>query len=251
LALTFLSRKADSGLGNIRSSPGDPVRNVDWILLITQGVLTVMGCLVVYSASRTRIVNDPFAFVTRQVVFAIIACVVMVFVMMVDYEWFKAHAAFLYGPEADDIRAVLAFANVELLETRDLDAQLDVALDQAYAALSRRSERRRLLPGAASVDLQRIAQMQVENAMLFEGVNNALKLLGDQYLARVYRLASQRFHLAEWDASILRKLHTLDSIYTKLADRATHRRMETLAWIVIVLIAVEILLPFLIRMPPH
>ena len=26
-------------------------------------------------------------------VFAIIACVEMVFVMMVDYEWFKAHAA--------------------------------------------------------------------------------------------------------------------------------------------------------------
>jgi rod shape determining protein RodA len=97
MALTFLSRKADSGLGNIRSSPGDPVRNVDWILLITQGVLTVMGCLVVYSASRTRIAGDPLAFVTRQVVFAIVACVVMVFVMMVDYEWFKERAAFLYG----------------------------------------------------------------------------------------------------------------------------------------------------------
>ena len=39
--------------------------------------------------------------------------------------------------------------------------------------------------------------MQVESAVLFEGVNNALKLLGDQYLARVYRLASQRFHLEE------------------------------------------------------
>ena len=97
MALTFLSRKADSGLGNIRSSPADPVRNVDWILLITLGVLSVMGGLVVYSASRTRIADDPFAFVTRQVVFAIVACVVMVFVMLVDYEWFKARAAFLYG----------------------------------------------------------------------------------------------------------------------------------------------------------
>jgi hypothetical protein len=46
-------------------------------------------------------------------------------------------------------------------------------------------------------DLHRVAQMQVDSAMLFEGVNNALKLLGDQYLARVYRLASQRFHLEE------------------------------------------------------
>src|SRR5262245_40392882 len=97
MSLTFLSRKADSGLGNIRSSPGDPVRNVDWVLLITQGVLTVIGCLVVYSASRTRIAEDPFAFVTRQVVFAIVASVVMAAVMTVDYEWFKERAAFLYG----------------------------------------------------------------------------------------------------------------------------------------------------------
>lgn len=97
MALTFLSRKPDSGLGNIRSSPGDPSRNVDWVLLVTQGVLTVMGCLVVYSASRTRITGDPYAFVTRQVVFAIVACVVMAFVMMVDYEWFKERASFLYA----------------------------------------------------------------------------------------------------------------------------------------------------------
>ena len=81
-------RKPDSGLGNIRSSPGDPVRNVDFVLLVAQGLLTVIGCAVVYSASRTRL-DDPYAFVTRQVVFAIVACVVMVFVMMVDYEWFK------------------------------------------------------------------------------------------------------------------------------------------------------------------
>jgi rod shape determining protein RodA len=96
MALAFLSRKPDSGLGNIRSSPGDPVRNVDWILLLTQGLLTVIGCFIVYSASWTRL-EDPYAFVTRQVVFAIVACVVMASVMTVDYEWFKERAPFLYG----------------------------------------------------------------------------------------------------------------------------------------------------------
>jgi len=80
----------------------------------------------------------------------------------------------------------------------------------------------------------------MESAMLFEGVNNAIKLLGDQYLARVYRHAAQRLHLAEWDASILRKLATLESIYEKLSDRQTNRRMETLEWIIIALIAFEI-----------
>jgi hypothetical protein len=87
--------------------------------------------------------------------------------------------------------------------------------------------------------------MQVDSAVLFEGVNNALKLLGDQYLARVYRLVSQRFHLTEWDAGILRKLQTLESIYEKMSDQAVNWRMEILEWIIIVLIAVSIALPFL------
>lgn len=70
------------------------------------------------------------------------------------------------------------------------------------------------------------------------------QLLGDQYLARVYRLVSQRFHLEAWDASILRKLQTLDSIYGKMSDRAGTRRMEYLEWIIIILIAVSIAVSF-------
>jgi rod shape determining protein RodA len=97
MSLDFFVRKPDSGLGNIRSSPGDPSRNVDWVLMLTQGALTVIGCFIVYSASWTRIEGDPYAFVTRQVVFAIAACVVMVVVMSLDYEFFKERAAFLYA----------------------------------------------------------------------------------------------------------------------------------------------------------
>jgi rod shape determining protein RodA len=97
VSLDFFVRKPDSGLGNIRSSPGDPSRNVDWVLMLTQGALTVIGCFIVYSASWTRIEGDPYAFVTRQVVFAIAAGVVMVIVMSLPYEFFKERAAFLYA----------------------------------------------------------------------------------------------------------------------------------------------------------
>ena len=41
--------------------------------------------------------SDPYAFVTRQVVFGIIAAVVMFVVMSVDYEWLKERATFFYG----------------------------------------------------------------------------------------------------------------------------------------------------------
>jgi uncharacterized Rmd1/YagE family protein len=87
--------------------------------------------------------------------------------------------------------------------------------------------------------------MQVEGAILFERVSNALKLLGDPYLARVYLQAARRFRLAEWNAGILRKLTAIEGIYAKLSDAAGVRRMELLEWIIILLIAFEVAWPFL------
>lgn len=143
-----------------------------------------------------------------------------------------------------DVCAVLEFANVELLEMRFLDQLLDDALARSYEAVPTRLRTSLWLPGSYRAILHEIAQFQMDSALLFEGVNNALKLVGDQYLARVYRAASERFHLAEWDASILRKLQTLESFYNKMNDQAVSRRMEILEWIIIILIAVSIVLPF-------
>jgi rod shape determining protein RodA len=93
----MLQRKPDSGLGNIRRSPADPSRNVDWVMLTAQVALTVAGCFIVFSATRTRTI-DPYTFVTRQVVFAIVAALAMVVVMLFDYEWWKERARLLYIP---------------------------------------------------------------------------------------------------------------------------------------------------------
>lgn len=97
MSLTFMTRRPDSGLGNIRRSPGDPSRNIDWVLMTVQWLLIAIGCFVVFSASRTRIVGDQYAFVNRQVVFAIVGAVVMSIVMSLDYEAMKDRAATLYG----------------------------------------------------------------------------------------------------------------------------------------------------------
>jgi hypothetical protein len=162
-------------------------------------------------------------------------------VVIVDW-----NASLVVDKEPEDVLTVLEFANVELLEMRFLDQRLDDALGQAYNRLSKRTQRWFPFPSNHS-DLRAISQWQVDSAVLFEGVNNVLKLLGDQYLARLYRLAAERFHLSEWDASILRKLQTLESIYQKISDQVVTWRTELLEWIVIVLILVEILLPLLSR----
>jgi hypothetical protein len=166
---------------------------------------------------------------------------------LVIVDW---NAALVFDSDADDILAVLEFANVELLEMRFLDQRLDDALTQAYERMSRQPKRWLSFKSNPS-DLRDISQWQVDSAILFEGVNNALKLLGDQYLARLYRLAGERFHLADWDASILRKLDTLEGIYQKLADRVSTRRMEALEWVIIVLIAVSMVIPFVTGLAPH
>jgi hypothetical protein len=155
------------------------------------------------------------------------------------------HAALIVDTEGDDLRALLDFANVELLEMRYVDQKLDRALDQAYQTLFRRSWSLPLGFGSYGADLRSLAELQVDNATLFEGVNNTLKLVGDQYLARVYRMVNRRFHLDEWDSSILRKLETLESIYEKISDRASTRRMEILEWVIILLIAFSIALEFI------
>ena len=96
MAMTFLQRKPDSGLGNIRSSPSAPSRNIDWVLLLGQSALSVIGLAVIYSASYSKF-SDPFLFVTRQEVFLIGAVVAMVVVMSFDYDWWKDRSRFLYG----------------------------------------------------------------------------------------------------------------------------------------------------------
>lgn len=153
------------------------------------------------------------------------------------------NAALLVDREPEDVVSVLEFANLQLLEMRFLDGKLDRALDRAYETLQAPgmwSAWR--LPRRTRREMRAIAQMQVDGAILFERVSNALKLLGDQYLARVHRTATQRFRLGEWNSGILRKLDTLDSIHQKMHDQASTLRMEVLEWIIILLIAFEIVM---------
>ncbi|HEV8399408.1 MAG TPA: hypothetical protein VGQ18_06150 [Gemmatimonadales bacterium] len=155
-------------------------------------------------------------------------------------------AAILFDPEGEDVRDVIEFANTQLLEMRFLDQQLDDTLERAYESLLARPARLRS-PGP---DLRSLARLELDAAILFEQVTNALKLVGDQFLARVYALASRRFHLAEWDASISRKLQTIDGIYSKMTDRAATRRMEVLEWIIILLFVLSIALS-VFTLAPH
>jgi hypothetical protein len=154
---------------------------------------------------------------------------------MVDW-----NASLVCDPEPEETRVLLEFANVQLLELRHLDGELDKVIDRAWESLARaeRSWWRALRPPVST--LRHLGELQMDSAVLFERVSSAVKLVGDRFLGRVYVAASQRFHFADWDRAISRKLAVMEGIYQKLSDRVTARRLEVLEWIVILLIAVEV-----------
>jgi hypothetical protein len=154
------------------------------------------------------------------------------------------NSALLFDESPEDVIAVLQHANVELLQLRVLDEELDEILEHADEVLSCFSRRPIWPRFREERTVTRFALVQTDAAVMFEGVNNAIKLLGNQYLARLYRLAADRFDLPSWQASVQRKLGAADSVYQRLSNAAAGRRMEILEVIIIVLIAVSILLMF-------
>ncbi len=100
MALSVFQRRPDSGLGNVRRSLVEPTRNIDWILMIAVGALTVIGTFIIYSATRPRLLNrgaDPFFFVQRQIIFIILAILVMAVVMWMDYVQLRGSAELFYA----------------------------------------------------------------------------------------------------------------------------------------------------------
>ena len=97
---TLFTRRPNSGLGKIRRSFADPTRTIDWVLMAAVGALTIIGAFMIYSATRPRLLNrgaDPFQFVQRQIIFVIIAIVVMAAVMWMDYVQLRGSAELFYA----------------------------------------------------------------------------------------------------------------------------------------------------------
>lgn len=94
------SRRPNSGLGNIRRGFADPTRNIDWVLMGAVGALTIISSFIIYSATRPRLLNrgaDPFQFVQRQIIFVIVAIIVMAVVMWMDYVQLRGSAELFYA----------------------------------------------------------------------------------------------------------------------------------------------------------
>lgn len=144
--------------------------------------------------------------------------------------------------ESDETLQAVEFANLQLLEYRHIDQRVDGILVQADELLRRAA--RSWLPTwrGHRRPLRILGELKVEANGLFERMGNVLKLVGDQYLARVYRLLATRFHLPEWEKGIGRKLEVLEGVYEVISHQSSDFRSEFLEVVIVLLIVVEVLL---------
>ena len=156
-------------------------------------------------------------------------------------------AAVLVDRDCDDTLHAISFANLQLLEFRHIDNRLDESLQAASRIIQPLT--RSTLPYWRMHErpLRVLGELKVEANGLFERTGNVLKLVGDPYIARVYRLVAKRFHLETWIENIQRKLDVAEGVYKVVSDQAGSFRTEFLEILVVLLILIEIVVAFVHR----
>ncbi len=155
------------------------------------------------------------------------------------------NCAFVYEPSGSrDIPDLLEIANAQLLELRYFDERLDKQLATLYdeIARKRRLGLSTLLRSDYAVLRRKVMVQMLEVAEFTERVENSLKVVGDFYLARVYRAALRRLRIPAWQESVDRKEALLGQIYDVLKSEVEQGRMIFLEATIVVLILLELIL---------
>jgi hypothetical protein len=146
----------------------------------------------------------------------------------------------------EDIPDLLELATAHLLELRYYDAHLDTELHRIYDEIEAGGS------PIANVFTRRYRKLQRETAALLlelsemtERLENAVKIVGDFYLARVYLSAVRRFRLPAWQEVVLRKQKLVADVNDLIGRGADTNRMELLELAIIVLIMLSIAAAFI------
>lgn len=160
---------------------------------------------------------------------------------LVVVEW---SAAVMIDVDCEETLQTIEFANLQLLEFRCIDGRVDEALDQAYRLVHPLTMTWLPFWRMHTRPLRVLGDMRIVVVILLERTSSTLKLVGDQYLARVYRMLTARFRLDEWSQGIRQSLDETQRVYQTLSEQSSAVRIEILEIIIIVLIVFEIAMVF-------
>jgi rod shape determining protein RodA len=96
------------GLGEPSRLEASPLRHFDFLLVGAALAITVLGLAMIYSTTHQRVPGDPYYFVKRQGLFAVIGLVAMVVVICIDYKRLRELSMLFYGATVFMLLAVLA-----------------------------------------------------------------------------------------------------------------------------------------------
>lgn len=155
--------------------------------------------------------------------------------------WVDWLAAIMLGSDLEHEYDVLELATSELTAIRFLDHQLQKVMDRSYhvSGIGKTSKQLALYP-ILRQELEALGTVGADLALLREVADNPLKLMGDPSLARLHDAAARRFRFDARDQAASRKLEAVREVFHLLDHRREVRRSEMLEWIIIVLIAVDI-----------
>lgn len=131
----------------------------------------------------------------------------------------------------DELVRMIEFARIQLLELKTYDRLLDRRVERAYSSLRtalagpRMGITWRSRPyGELTRTASELAELRVEVTDFLGDLRNILKLTGEWYLGKLYRIASERFRIADWLALVDKKLNQLQELYTMAMERVDVHR---------------------------
>lgn len=155
--------------------------------------------------------------------------------------------AFVFDTEAGLAGALelLEFANSQLLQFRYYDQRLDHELKRIYAQLQITRWYEPWFGRRYTAAARELHALFIDVNELTDRTENALKLVGDVYAARLLGLASARLGLEAWKSAVRDKLKTLDDIYRFAVDQTGMDRGEILEAAIVFILVLELVLFFM------
>lgn len=142
-----------------------------------------------------------------------------------------------------DIPDILEFALTHLMEMRYYDDLLDIKLGSLYDDIQ--IKRHSIWVSKYDNLYKEASSRYIEFIEFLERVENSLKVVGDFYLAKLYRGATTQFRLKDWQESVTRKMNILAQVSNLLQGEMNVRRSHLLEITIVLLIAYEIIAAFL------
>jgi hypothetical protein len=137
---------------------------------------------------------------------------------------------------------ILEFVNSQLLEFRYHDELLESELTSIYTTLQRPRWVDRWFGRRHTLAARRLHSLFIDVNELADRMENAVKLVGDIYSARLFNLAAARVGLDAWKRNVEDKLKTLDDIYRFAVEQTGMSQGNMLELVIVLILVLELFL---------